>query len=227
VSFVKIIITCVLSSVCFLHCASVSLKGRLTIAEDIAAKAAETGIKSNTRRSNFSKAMAVMRINSPSFESVQDDPFLLVIADIADDPSVRHMSSFNHHKDSTLSHSITVARVSYYLAKALKLDAVSTARGAILHDFFLYDWNDGIRRRHRTTHPFTALGNAEERFTLNPVEKDIILTHMWPVAKPFYSFRESFLVSSVDKLVSMNSIGMILRSKFRRRSLQNKVAVKD
>ncbi len=167
-----------------------------------------------TRRKNLSRAIAAIRRPSLSFESLKDDNFLASLGNISLDPSVRQMASINHHNNSTLAHSITVAQVSFYLARLFRLDAISTARGALLHDFFLYDWQDCSHQRHRTLHPGTALGNAVQRFTLNPVEKDIILTHMWPVARPFYSFRESFLVSSVDKIVSVNAIGMILGSTF-------------
>lgn len=171
-------------------------------------------LHTNTRRKNLSRAIAAMRKPSFSFESLEDESFLASLGNLALDPSVRRMASINHHNDSTLAHSITVAHVSYYLARLFRLDAISTARGALLHDFFLYDWKDCSHRRHRTKHPETALGNAVQRFTLNPVEKDIILTHMWPVARPFYSFRESLLVSSVDKLVSVNAIGYIVGSWF-------------
>ena len=166
------------------------------------------------RRKNLSRAIAAMRRPSNTFESLKDDTFLESLGNLAADQSVRQMAAISHHNDSTLAHSITVAHVSFYLARLFRLDAISTARGALLHDFFLYDWQHCPHRRHRTRHPGTALGNAVQRFTLNPVEKDIILTHMWPVARPFYSFRESFLVSSVDKIVSINAIGMILGSTF-------------
>jgi len=176
----------------------------------------KTELHTNTRRKNLSRAIAAMRKPTHSFETLKDEYFLASLGNLALDPSVRRMASINHHNDSTLSHSITVAHVSFYLAKLFRLDAISTARGALLHDFFLYDWQHCSHRRHRTKHPGTALGNAVQRFTLNPVEKDIILTHMWPVARPFYTFRESFLVSSVDKLVSVNAIGYILGSTFTR-----------
>jgi hypothetical protein len=84
--------------------------------------------------------------------------------------------------------------------------------GALLHDFFLYDWRTSKGRHHPSRHPGVALSNAHARFALNPVEEDIILTHMWPVAKPFYSFKESFLVSSIDKLVSTKEAAKMLKN---------------
>jgi len=120
------------------------------------------------RRKNLSQAIAAMRRPSNTFESLKDDAFLESLGNLAADQSVRQMAAINHHNDSTLAHSITVAHVSFHLARLFRLDAISTARGALLHDFFLYDWQHCPHPRHRTKHPGTALGNAMQRFTLNP-----------------------------------------------------------
>ena len=67
----------------------------------------------------------------------------------------------------------------------MHLDAVSAARGGMLHDLFLYDWHKHAARTgdhfHGLTHPKAAYKNARKFFRLNKVEKDIILNHMWPV----------------------------------------------
>lgn len=42
-----------------------------------------------------------------------------------------------HHGSNKYDHLIRVSKLSYTLANLLKLDVVSTTRGAILHDFFL------------------------------------------------------------------------------------------
>lgn len=41
-------------------------------------------------------------------------------------------------------------------------------RGALLHDYFLYDWHDGEKERRILgfTHPMTALRNADRDFDL-------------------------------------------------------------
>jgi Predicted membrane protein len=150
---------------------------------------------------SFAKAMQALRTRPSSGEGL-DPEYLAIVEDILADEAVQSMGSISHHDDSVLRHSLTVSLVSYYIALALGFDAVATARGALLHDFFLYDWRKTKGRHHPTTHPSTALANARERFALKPIEEDIILTHMWPVARPFYAYKESFLVSSVDKIVS-------------------------
>lgn len=138
-----------------------------------------------------------------------DREFLAAVADVIGHEDVRRMGRIRHHDGSTLAHSLAVAVASYRAARLLGLDARSTARGALLHDFFLYDWRDGVRRGHATRHARVALANARERFDLNGVEADIILTHMWPVGGPFYSYRESALVSAMDKAVAARDLAVM------------------
>jgi len=133
--------------------------------------------------SNFAKALQAIRSRPDGPEGLDPD-YLAVVSDILGDEKVRSMGGIRHHDDSVLRHSLTVSLASYYIAKDLGFDAPSSARGALLHDFFLYDWRIEKGRHHRTSHPRTALENARARFALNPIEEDIILTHMWPAAKP-------------------------------------------
>lgn len=128
------------------------------------------------------------------------------VASLLNDDVVRSMASMRHHDRTTLEHSLAVSTLAYRAARRLRLDARATARGALLHDFFLYDRRAGQNPHHPMRHARVALRNAQARFELEPVEADIILTHMWPVGGPFYSFKESLLVSLVDKLVSSREV---------------------
>lgn len=160
----------------------------------------------------FLNALQAIRAR-PSGPEKLDPEYLGVVRDVIGDEKVLSMGGIRHHDDSALRHSLTVSLASYYIAKGLGFDAASTARGALLHDFFLYDWHVEKGRHHRTTHPRVALENARARFALNPIEEDIILTHMWPAASPFYNFKESFLVSTVDKIVSTKEVARMLLDK--------------
>ncbi len=86
---------------------------------------------------------------------------------------------------SVYRHSLAVAYFSCYLAEKmhLKVRTRETIRGALLHDYFLYDWHEKSKdhRLHGFTHPAKALKNAEDSFNLTPVEKDIIKRHMFPL----------------------------------------------
>jgi uncharacterized membrane protein len=175
-----------------------------TIGQDLARRLHEEG------GDWFLKALRAMREGTPESEALDPD-YLSAVGDILLDEKVQSMGAIRHHDGSLLVHSLTVSLASYYIARGLGYDAVSVARGALLHDFFLYDWRTARGTGHRTRHPGIALENATARFKLNAMEKDIILSHMWPAAKPFYSYKESFLVSTVDKIVSTKEVAKILK----------------
>ena len=130
------------------------------------------------------------------------------------------MASFTHHRPfTTLEHSVRVAQIAYdwsiRLERTLHLDTDAITRGALLHDFFLYDWHqlrpDGSRW-HGFRHPRIACQNAERCFLLSEKEKDIILSHMWPLTPRLPRSREAFLVMVADKMASIQEF----RFKFKR-----------
>jgi len=145
----------------------------------------------------------------PDYVDRLDPEYSAIVAPLIEHDDVRGMDSFRHHDRTAFSHSLGVSTLAYAIAKRVRMDAASVARGALLHDFFLYDRRDGNNPRHPTRHARVALRNARERFELNPVEEDIILAHMWPVGRPFYSYKESALVSLVDKLVSIREVALL------------------
>ena len=83
-----------------------------------------------------------------------------------------------HGSTSVYQHSINVAYLSLWLAGRLPLrtDRRALVRGALLHDYFLYDWHipDKSRPMHGRYHPGAALKNAELDFDLGDRERDII-----------------------------------------------------
>ncbi len=115
------------------------------------------------------------------------------------------LRDYHHHTHHIYDHVVRVAYLSYVAAKMLGLDYVSTARGGLLHDFFLYDWrekkaHDEKRSQHGREHPHIALANAKMHFSINEKEQDIIVKHMFPKAGSFYRYSESFVVSTMDKV---------------------------
>lgn len=131
------------------------------------------------------------------------------ISDLIQNKIVCSMEQFIQHSNVTcLEHSIYVSYSSYLICKRLGLDYRSAARGGLLHDFFLYDWHITKLRNglHGFTHPYTALKNANENFSLNKIEKDIIEKHMWPLTIRLPKYKESFIVSFVDKYCSLMEI---------------------
>lgn len=117
----------------------------------------------------------------------------------------------NHIQHGTIpvhSHSINVARYSLAISKkiGIKCDQRCLVRGALLHDYFLYDWHhkDYIspHRLHGFFHPGVALRNALKEYELSELEKDIIKKHMWPLTIVPPLCREAWIVTLADKYCS-------------------------
>ena len=108
-----------------------------------------------------------------------------------------------HGSTSVYQHSINVAYLSLWLAGRLPLrtDRRALVRGALLHDYFLYDWHqkDPSHRLHGFHHPKTALGNAQRDYHLNWKEKNIIARHMFPLIPVPPQCREAWIVCLADK----------------------------
>lgn len=116
-----------------------------------------------------------------------------------------------HGSVSVFTHSVMVAQYAYRLNKLLNLGCNKKAliHGALLHDFFLYDWHkipkeiakEGL---HGFKHPVIAARNARAHFNVTPKEYGIIITHMWPLTFTRVPFnRESWLICGVDKYCSL------------------------
>lgn len=130
--------------------------------------------------------------------------FKLIIKDISSNPNVMALKEHTQHANqSRFYHCLCVSYYTYAICKKLNLDYISAARGAMLHDFYFYNWRnrnvEGQKKFHAYRHPRIALNNANDLFDLNDIEKDIILKHMWPLTLPFPRYRESFIVTLVDK----------------------------
>lgn len=130
-----------------------------------------------------------------------DEAYMALIADLLAKPEVQKLAEYTqHHHSDRLEHSLSVSYRSYELAKKWHLNTRSIARAGLLHDLFYYDWRDTKfdLGTHAYVHPRIALRNAEKLTDLTPMEKDIIVKHMWgaTVGRPRY--RESYIVSLVD-----------------------------
>ena len=131
------------------------------------------------------------------------EEFNNIIIDIIENDVVKKMKNYRQHCDvSCFDHCYHTSYCCYNICKKLKLDYVSAARAAMLHDLFLYDWRVKSNREglHAFTHPKTAYNNANDLFNLNDKEKNMILSHMWPLTltMPPKSL-ESFILTIVDK----------------------------
>ena len=135
------------------------------------------------------------------------DEFELIINDINNSNEFQKTKEIIHHGMNRYDHSRRVSFYSYKIAKKLGLSYKEVARAALLHDFFLVNNKDiSVKEKMNTlvNHPKYALNYSEKFFDLTEKEKDIIVTHMFPVAPtrvPKYA--ESWIVDVVDDVVAI------------------------
>jgi uncharacterized protein len=147
-------------------------------------------------------------------------------ADILDSNGMKREAGFTQHGAvSCYDHSVAVACESLKLALRLwlKVDVRAMVRGALLHDYFLYDWHDPdiCPRFHGFTHAKAALENAERDFDLTDAEREIIKKHMFPLNPRPPRSRESLLVTLADKICASREIYNAIIPKFRLRRYRN------
>lgn len=114
---------------------------------------------------------------------------------------------YQHGKINIYVHSLRVAYICYYWVKKyhLYVDEKALIRGALLHDYFLYDWHDKEhehKRPHGFFHPSAALCNAKQDFILTRKEENIIQRHMFPLTLIPPGCKEAWLVCMADKVCS-------------------------
>lgn len=111
-----------------------------------------------------------------------------------------------HGNISVFDHSINVAIECLKLVHKLGIpvDLKTLIRGALLHDYFLYDWHqsDKSHRLHGFKHAKTALINAQKEYELNKIEKNMIYCHMFPLNLRIPKYRESIILTIADKIVA-------------------------
>ena len=141
--------------------------------------------------------------------------FHYCLGDMLSNKDVRQMDRYIQHSDiSCLRHCMHVSFVSFLICKKFHLNARDAARGALLHDMFLYDWHKQDKFSfHGFKHPSIALKNAEKTFGyLGNMESDIILNHMWPLTiyrAPRH--KETFIVTLADKFCTILEVLKIRR----------------
>ena len=148
-----------------------------------------------------------------------------VLQELAKNPRIFEMKKYIQHSEvTTFAHCVRVANTSLMLARSFnwEVDREALIRGAMLHDYFLYDWHtrgDGLHGFH---HPGIAARNAKRDFGLNDKEYNIIRSHMWPLTFLHYpKSREAFLVSLADKICSADEV--VNRLGKRREKLKGKL----
>lgn len=150
-------------------------------------------------------------ISALKMQGNANDPFEKLISDIISSESYRSMREYKHHMRSTAyAHSIRVAYLCYRHCQRhnSRADLNELVRGALLHDYYLYDRRgrehhvNGLI--HTFTHPKQAIKNAMRDYPdLTENERDAIRHHMFPMTLIPPKTRCGWLVCFYDKLAAI------------------------
>ena len=123
--------------------------------------------------------------------------------------NIINTNKFNELKNEShhgLTRDIHVMRVSIYtykITKKLGMDYVSATRAALLHDYFTESDFNGVKGiKKGIVHPDIAYQNAKKEFKINDIEKNAIISHMFPLGIKIPKYKESWVLTLTDKSVA-------------------------
>lgn len=148
-----------------------------------------------------------------------DKEYLSIIDNILENNDFQKLKNIKHHNTTRLNHSLKVSYYSYKIAKSLGLDYRDVARGGLLHDFYEEEISKCNKIKDKVLlfsikHPDNAVNNASNNFELTEKEINIIKTHMFPVDYKIPEYAESWIVSLVDKILSIVEFSNKFKYKF-------------
>ena len=146
--------------------------------------------------------------------ALKNKEYLEITNEILNNEEFLKRKKYMHHgKKTVYEHSLEVSFLSYRLAKKLKFNYKEAAIGGLLHDFYYEDWHKvkyqkNIFKKHGFVHAKEALENSKKHFNnlLNKKIENIILRHMFPLNIIPPKYKEAWLVSIVDKIISLEVI---------------------
>lgn len=122
-----------------------------------------------------------------------------IISDILKNEEIIDLRYEYHHGISRLDHSLSVAKLTFNMCKLFKVKKYEeVTRAALLHDFYRTGEDSSFRG-----HPTTAVNNAKRVFNINDMQADIIYNHMFPATFRLPKYKESWIVTTADKLMAI------------------------
>lgn len=137
--------------------------------------------------------------------------FVECVRELESNTFFEQLKAYRHHfHTSTYYHSISVAYMSFWFSKLLRLDSdmKELIYAALLHDYYLYDCHDGKKRKHLVSHPKESLKNARRDWSINLIQENIISRHMFPFTLTPPKYKESVIVTVSDKLCALYEVIM-------------------
>ena len=124
------------------------------------------------------------------------------IQDIVTNEQFNKLKTELHHGITRYEHAYRVAKWTHIIGEIFKMkNNVNTTRAALLHDFYVNDDLTGNGPQRLGRHPEVALNNSLKYYELDNIQKDIIKSHMFPCNLTVPKYKESWLVSMIDKTV--------------------------
>lgn len=148
-----------------------------------------------------------------------DVSFLRIVNAIKENNEYKKIGNIKHHHNTRLDHCMKVSYYSYKLAKFFRLDEQAVAKAGMLHDFYLETIKEQNNfkdkyKLYSTAHPKEAVKNSKKYFGINEKEENIIASHMFPLCEEVPRFKESWIVTAVDKGVALTEFVRYFNYKF-------------
>ena len=128
----------------------------------------------------------------------------------ANDERVLRMKEYVHHAPITAyDHCLGVVSKCVDIATRLRLavDWEALLLSALLHDYYLYPFQEHTAFHNCFAHPKKAAENAVALFDANALVRRAVRSHMFPaVPFPIPSSREAWIVSLADKMVAFKDL---------------------
>lgn len=130
--------------------------------------------------------------------------FDIITNDILNNKEFKKLMTEHHHGISRYDHSVNVAKNTFKICNFMQIDCKDATRAALLHDFFSdKDLKDLNTLNKYQAHPYLAYLKASKLFTVNEKQKDAIICHMWPWTLKIPRYKEGWIVTLSDKIVSL------------------------
>lgn len=155
-----------------------------------------------------------------------NNDYYLIVNQILQNKEFMKRKKYRHHGDiNVYDHSLNVSILSYNIAKRINIffgkliiDEYAVAIGALLHDFYYEPYTESKEKKpffkqHGFVHAREAMNNSKKYFPnlMNKKIENIILRHMFPLNIIPPKYLESWIITIVDKYVSMEVFPYLLK----------------
>lgn len=152
--------------------------------------------------------------NQKKKQNFENKEYYKIVKPILESEEFLKRKDFPHHyNESVYDHTLRVSYDCYKIGKKMNLDYKALAIAGLLHDFYDTPWQSDFERKpflqkHGFTHAENARINALKYFPelMNEKIASMIKTHMFPLNKKIPEYKESWILTIVDKADSVDFI---------------------